>query len=291
VVGDSTTGYTSTFHGFYLPLQLVHVAASSGFIPSDQLDFRDALRLRGDEHKNLVPVDWVSAALVHLLLRPENHGKTYHLTNPLPVTTGSIEAAIAETVYPAGGAHPDTRSNGSLLPPQIEEFRKQMEVYSAYLSDDPQFDCSRTLAAIPHIPCPELDHAALIRLARYAIGANFGWPRRRPTPSELDVAALLEKLPKGETAGERALRLEVSGSCGGSWTIGFSRGIPTLVNSNGADISAYFNVHTMRRILQGDRSITKSLAEGRIILHASDNHISGGPALLEALFRWLQEAQ
>jgi hypothetical protein len=35
--------------------------------------FMDRLNLKGDEGKNLVPVDWVSAVLTHVLLHPQLH--------------------------------------------------------------------------------------------------------------------------------------------------------------------------------------------------------------------------
>ena len=62
VVGDSLTGYTTSTHGFYLPLQLAYVMADK--VPTDLMGdrFFRLLGLRGDEGKNLVTVDWLSAA-------------------------------------------------------------------------------------------------------------------------------------------------------------------------------------------------------------------------------------
>ena len=42
-----------------------------------------------------MPVDWVSAATAHILLHPEHHGLTYHLTPVQPVTARQIEAAMS----------------------------------------------------------------------------------------------------------------------------------------------------------------------------------------------------
>ena len=84
IVGDSETGYTNTYHGFYTPLQFGHVMAPKfpavGTI--DRLNFLDLLGLSGQEHKNLVPVDWVSAAMVEIIRTPRLHGASYHLTHP-----------------------------------------------------------------------------------------------------------------------------------------------------------------------------------------------------------------
>src|SRR3954453_17135888 len=73
VVGDSRTGYTTSSHGFYLPLHLAYLIADK--IPTYLMGerFFRLLGLRGDEGKNLVPVDWLSAAIVHLVTHPEHH--------------------------------------------------------------------------------------------------------------------------------------------------------------------------------------------------------------------------
>lgn len=291
VVGDFTTGYTSTFHGFYLPLQLVYAAVKSGLIQSLPSGYLKALQLHGNEHKNLVPVNWVSAAITQLYLRPEQHGKTYHLTNPQPVTAGEIQAAIVESMREKMGVI--TTEQQTLSPAQTEEFRKQMEVYSAYFSDDPAFDSSQLRQALPTLDCPQMDSASLVRLANYAIGVNFGWPRPRPASADLDVETLLQKIPTGGISSvvEAVLRLEISGSCGGTWTIGFVGGRPHRLESTARDVDAYFNVNTMRRILLRERSVQESLSEGRIVLRANGTAISQGPALLEALFSRLQESQ
>src|SRR4029079_13999078 len=97
IVGDSRTGFTTSYHGFYTPLRLVHALVQA--ISWETLltgDFLGRLDLKGDERKNLVPVDWVSAAMTQLITNPEHHGQTYHLTNPAPATAGEMQAAIVE---------------------------------------------------------------------------------------------------------------------------------------------------------------------------------------------------
>jgi hypothetical protein len=56
-------------------------------------------------------------------------------------------------------------------------FVQQAEIYRSYWRDDPQFDRTHTNAAAGHLPCPPVDHDMLLRMARFAIGTNFG---RRP---------------------------------------------------------------------------------------------------------------
>ena len=75
IVGDSQTGYTTSYHGFYVPLKLAHTMVSKvvwGATAGDLLVA--ALGIDGDDRKNFVPVDWVSAVMCHIHSRPELHG-------------------------------------------------------------------------------------------------------------------------------------------------------------------------------------------------------------------------
>ena len=81
VVGDSATGYTTTFHGFYAVLKLAHTMVSR--LPMGSTSGRNlltALGMNGSERKNFVPVDWVTDVFDHIFTHPELHGQTYHLT-------------------------------------------------------------------------------------------------------------------------------------------------------------------------------------------------------------------
>src|SRR5260221_964526 len=86
IIGDSQNGYTSTYHGFYALLQPVATLAQN-FEPdaSGHAGGGGSFGVSGHETKNLVPVDWVSAVMTHVITHPEHHGKTYHLTPLHPV--------------------------------------------------------------------------------------------------------------------------------------------------------------------------------------------------------------
>ena len=64
IVGDSRTGYTSTYHGLYSYLQFVWMLRQYADLEPDGRWHADArLNLTGDEVRNLVTVDWVSAVM------------------------------------------------------------------------------------------------------------------------------------------------------------------------------------------------------------------------------------
>ena len=89
IIGDSETGYTTTFHGFYAPLKIVQAVANQIDFDPEKIDGAPlvaALNLTGQESKNYVPVDWVSRMIVHLAGRPELRGRTFHLTTRTPTS-------------------------------------------------------------------------------------------------------------------------------------------------------------------------------------------------------------
>jgi thioester reductase-like protein len=188
IVGDSQTGYTSGFHGFYAMVKLAHTLASQVSLRSTTARkvFR-ALNLRGHERKDYVPVDWVSAVLTHLLGCPEHHGRTYHLTatESTPVTLWSqvIQDAV-ETYSPLANPADVTRRDARWFG---DMFRQQSEVYRSYWRDDPPFDRTHTKVAAGHLPCPAMDYDRLLRMARFAICTNFG---KRPPAPQCDPESL-----------------------------------------------------------------------------------------------------
>jgi hypothetical protein len=143
------------------------------------------MTLDGNESKNLVPVDWVSAVIAHVVMSPEFHGKTYHLTPREPVTTRDLSEVLGVsnnfggTVFLGG--------NVSLEHPnELEKlFYEHIHVYDSYWRDDPVFDRTNTLEASPHLPCPTVDKTLLLRLAQAAMDMDFRW--KDPVVAETPV--------------------------------------------------------------------------------------------------------
>lgn len=175
IVGDSQTGYTSTFHGFYAMVRLAHTLAGQmvlGSITAQLL--AEAFGLDGHERKDYVPVDWVSSVIAHLVGEPACHGRTYHLTaaepTPVAVWSRAIQDAVERYSPLADPSDPTNRD----APWFVEMFQGQAAIYRAYWRDDPQFDRTHTVAAAPHLPCPRVDYEMLMRMAGFAIRTNFG---------------------------------------------------------------------------------------------------------------------
>ncbi len=186
VLGDSRTGYSSTFHGFYAPLKIgLEFVKRYGFNEEAGAWFRNQLGLNESDSKNFVPVDWVAKAIVRIALTPSLQGSVYHLTNPVPTTCIDVQNAVQRSLSKfAEGIGPSSNSTG--------EFREQLGVYESYFNSDPVFDCKNTQAALPDLQCPTVDIGMLEMLGDYAIQANFGWPK--PSAQIPPYAKMMESL-------------------------------------------------------------------------------------------------
>jgi len=184
IVGDSQSGFTSTFHGFYAPLHIGYqLAAQFGFAPEAGNWFRQQLDMRADDSKNLVPVNWVAEVIVRTVqseaATPGENGeaRVFHWTNPHPVPCGSLQDAIVAAIgqeFSARQPHTPSHSQSAV---SSADFRQLMQVYEAYFNCDPTFDNSRARATCPQLPCPVVDSELLKKLADFAIAHNFGWPK------------------------------------------------------------------------------------------------------------------
>lgn len=185
IVGDSKTGYTTTFHGYYALVRLA-VTLTRMVEGAEQIDWSIPLHdLTGKEVKNLVPVDWVSAAMAAIVGQRRLWGSTYHLTPTDPVTADTIQGVIEQVVgYEGTTAFAGAGKSGEAVTPIGEElasaFYEQMRIYATYWRNDPTFDRTNLLAALPDLPCPVLDHDRLLMLAETAIRMNFKYRDPRP---------------------------------------------------------------------------------------------------------------
>jgi thioester reductase-like protein len=105
VVGDSRTGETEKIDGpyyFFKPIQQIRRILPP-WVPVAGLE---------GGRINLVPVDFVAAALDHLAHQPDQDGKCFHLTDPAPCRVGDVLNIFARAGHAPQMA---LRLNASLL--------------------------------------------------------------------------------------------------------------------------------------------------------------------------------
>ncbi len=176
IVGDSQTGYTSTYHGFYAYLQFAWVL--SNFSEKDSKGRWEAplrMNLTGNEPRNLVPVDWVSSVMVEILLNSKHHGHTYHLAPTDPVTMLELDAVMSEYLNYYGTTFVGPEG---LKDKELNSFEKNfydsLMIYLPYRGREPVFDCTNTIHSFPHLPCPKMDRDVLKRIMDFAIKDRWG---------------------------------------------------------------------------------------------------------------------
>ncbi|MCL2119682.1 MAG: SDR family oxidoreductase, partial [Planctomycetaceae bacterium] len=189
VVGDSTTCYTSTWHGYYAVLKLAHNLVNRlklGETSGRRLLF--SLGMTGNEYKNFVPVDWVSAIFTRVFTDRKSHGKTYHLTNPLPTSILEMVDTIQQIVEHysdlAGETEP-LRANEEWFKTMYAE---HVATYKDYLNDDPQFMSENTLSVAPDMVCPKVDAKLMYDMGRFAVENQFGKRSVKPKRPNFDVS-------------------------------------------------------------------------------------------------------
>jgi thioester reductase-like protein len=242
IVGDSGTGYTTSYSGIYQLIELVARLAEtrrqkSARHPHSRGITSLALRLPGTgaEPRNLVPVDWVARAIVRLMAQPDCHERTYHLTSPWPVRSRDIKE-VAEELLDIDGI--DWAGSAELTEPTALEqlFLDQCRDYLPYRHGDPPFDCRNTRQALPQLLPPRMDRALLTRLVQFAIADN--WGRSGPTDpagpgTQGDCSRYIEEFfPKHLARFSLAqtvrltlsVALDLRGPGGGQWTCRWADG-------------------------------------------------------------------
>lgn len=251
IVGDSRNGFTSTYHGMFLYLRLL-----STLIPLQKQDENGVyqtpidLPMTGDEPRNLVPVDWVSSVIAHLVKTPAAHDRTFHLVPDEFSTTRTFIDACCE-YFNSGGvryaspsaneATPSTNPVAEHGQTQFSEmFFQNARIYRDYEMSDPEFDKTNLKKYAGHIDCPPMDAETIHRFIEF--GTEDRWGRLKPKPVMVErcfhkesssLVALLERLfpnhPVPDSTSNAhnepvVVGLNVLGEGGGQWTVYGMRG-------------------------------------------------------------------
>jgi nucleoside-diphosphate-sugar epimerase len=309
VLGDSVTGYTTNFHGFYAPLQVLFSMVKAFLALGDagrtmihdamtNIKFMDRLNLSGNEGKNLVPVDWVAAVIVAVLQKPELHGETYHLT-PRERTTVALVNEVFEAVLREYAEIPADFGGTPIELPQSERetaervFREQMRTYDSHWRDDPYFDATNTLRAAPHLPCPLADRELLMRTGRYAVQSNFGWPRPASIELTFDTHARFEPLlaagqQKSAAAHsqKRTVGLQITGLGGGDFTIQLSGDRPVAAQPGvaaRAGATYFLNSAIFQALSRNEITIEQALYGGAVVIEGEHSSSPAPTSVLQNL--------
>lgn len=192
LVGDSETGYTTQFAGFYQLARLVGVLKQQFHDPNNGQSTYIPLRIPGkpEDVQNVVPVDFVSRMIAEITIRPQYHGRIYHLTNPRPPTNDLFKRCYEDYFGLHGGffAPPDEvvgkcTSAESLL-------WDQYNLLTPRVVHTPRFDTSNAQAVMRDLSMrfPVLDQERIVMLFDWAARRN--WGRSSSNSRQIDPARL-----------------------------------------------------------------------------------------------------
>lgn len=303
IVGDSETGFSTTFHGFYTPLRLASAAALTASVDEIfAVDFLTLMGLRGDEGKNLVPVDWVSDVITTVIDEHPPTQQTFAVVSDSYVSARRLIELYRRVLKeyfpdPRRGSN-RLRSAGSAaaspLGPQsvLDMYTEQLAVYRSYWRDDPRFDQSNLQRVLPFKPCPLTDDARLERMCRYALDHQFAWKPRATSAESATAQQFFATLgphrkhfqaPAADRNGGPHHHLApvvftVSGAGGGSWLLASDADQLTVESLGETPAAASqelprvrMNSVTFAHLLAGQSSWQQAAADGRIVVRGNQN--------------------
>lgn len=197
IAGDSITGYTNTYHGIYLYLRLLAVMVPP--LPPDANGVRCApirLHMTGNERRNIIPVEWVSAVMTRLFETQAARGLTFHIAPKEPITSGALISDISrhfnirgvELVGNMDSAAPAVSREQDEDQWMFERmYKENMTTYAPYERTDNLFDLTNTERFAGDIECPRIDRTVLGRYIDY--GNEDRWGKRRPEVADATFSA------------------------------------------------------------------------------------------------------
>ncbi len=238
IAGDSLTGYTSTYHGLYMYLQMISVINRyTDPDPDGRRHTPIRMAMTGDEPRNVVPVDWVSQVICRLVSNPAAVGQTFHLAPKVRMTPRDILMAGYRFFNSYGvefTGPPKKATDGTVLDETINPAERAVyeskTIYEAYETSDPLFDTSNLDRLLPDLPPPEIDIDMLCRFWKF--GEEDKWGRRRLPAVKVDswARSLLANVSAEDLARRLAselgtdtllpmIGLAVEGAGGGEWKL------------------------------------------------------------------------
>jgi len=232
ISGDSVTGYTNTYHGIYLYLRLMALMIPA--VPAGEDGYRHTpirLKFTGEERRNVIPVDWISAVTVRIFETQEARGGTYHMAPDNPMRARDMIEWCGEYFKSTGVEFrgPD------FVPEEISRednedqwlfermVMENMGTYEPYESTDNVFDMTNLKKFAGDIVCPPIDRTVIHRYIEF--GEEDRWGKRRPEKLSNDSWAD-DVLPavgsEDSVADAETLGLNVAGPGGGQWTLQFA---------------------------------------------------------------------
>ncbi|MEM7782127.1 MAG: SDR family oxidoreductase [Planctomycetota bacterium] len=229
IVGDSETGYTSTYHGLYLYLRFIDLIVPDQATNEAGVYETKVRWQNGDTPRNLVPIDWVSKAIAHLVTTREAYGRTYHLVPDKGATSREIIEYCRE-FYNSSGV--EFCEEGEECPESefAAKLSENTSIYKSYEAIEPTFDKSNLNRFAGHLVCPPITKEMIFRFIEFGRNDRWGKARSKPVCVDRWIEAHLTEiaLATQKTMGALGIKkdrhhflmgLDIHGPGGGQWQI------------------------------------------------------------------------
>ena len=178
IVGDSLSGRCTSFFGWYIFMQAVHLLGrlTGGEAGGQPFDLRLGLPVNADSTMNIVPVDYVAQAAVRIIENPANHRRIFHLTHPDPPTYQRTLDFVKKRFHLDGVQLAGTDAKLEMKPRnEMEQLvYRQMESIMAYFGNNPVFRRDHTDRVLPELKPPDITDTMMNRWLDYAIDKDWG---------------------------------------------------------------------------------------------------------------------
>jgi nucleoside-diphosphate-sugar epimerase len=192
VVGDSQTGHTSAFNGYYvfmsslwylkqaLMVKLGELGNDGVYFDGEDLILPIQIGFSEESTLNLVPVDW-ACRMLSRLIGLETSGKVFHLVDPEPkricwINDVSLQQCLGIRGYSYGTL---AESRESTLLARLQRiFDRATAQYEPYVTHECRFETGNVEATLGlrYEQFPKMTEALIMRLLNYAKSksVNFG---------------------------------------------------------------------------------------------------------------------
>ena len=233
VIGRHRDGWANAFHTLYSGLRFareLNLDQDTAIVNS----IASSLGFSGEETSNIVPVDWVAAAIANVIDQPSTWNQTFHLTHPEPVRIASIIDSIvaaAKQEWTAWNAIPSLTATSvqSNTSETESAFRLHLATYANYFTADPTFlrDNIATIERATSLDSPPpIDEAALTRAFAFAIRQKFsdctGLGSEKPDKRLLawtDALNYWDHECASDVQSTNNLQITIAGVGGGLWQL------------------------------------------------------------------------
>lgn len=183
LVGDSRTGRTTQFGGFYQFARMISDLKERFFDPNNGEKTHIPLRIPGrpEDAHDIVPVDFVSRIIAEVITRPDFHGRIFHLTNPTPPTNDVMKGLYEEYFGLCGGSFADPNDLLGKFNDAEAMLWEKYQLVTSRIMHCPRFENANTreVMAVAGVEFPRLDRERVFTLFDYAARREWGRTARR----------------------------------------------------------------------------------------------------------------